>query len=453
MKTIIAMLLAVSCSYAFSANWFVLQNSEPPNAGPYRFWGFIQPQWVHDESGAVAPNALGGAAGAKAYNSQIPVFNLVGPDLKHSDQFQILRARPGIRGVFPGTGGKINYFLLADLGNNALTHNGNYKRDFVLTDATISFNYIRGARIRVGLGRLPLGEEAMTGVATLDYNAFTNVTDGLLNERFVAPYTGGNTSPILGAPLKASNLVGAAGGFRDTGIEVYDWFRQGKWEYAYGLMYSRADGVNFDTTNNPGNHDVSGRLQAAYVFGGAGPKREDFVAYVWDQEGKRNYAGADYSRVRRGIGAKYERNGLRLGGEYIEGRGMIWNGPNPSFNQVAGGFAPVQLMALDSGNKANGYYLDAGWKFHPKFEADLRYDYYDRMSNSAYDERKFRNWTAGAQYFYDKSLRIAANYLIRNAELNSGAWTTAAQHQQLINGSNVLSAMGNVFSLMVTYVF
>lgn len=66
-------------------------------------------------------NGLTGAASITAYNGQTPLFNLVAPDNEHREQLQIFGARFGARGVIPGTGEKINYFVLTEFGNNGLT--------------------------------------------------------------------------------------------------------------------------------------------------------------------------------------------------------------------------------------------------------------------------------------------------------------------------------------------
>lgn len=433
-----------------AANWFQLQNNEMPGAKAYRFWGFIQPQFVSNEGKAVSGITVP-SPGLASYNGRTAVFNQVGPDLSHGEQFQIFRARPGVRGVIPGTNAKINYFLLAELGNNGLTR----ERSAVITDATVSFNYIPGMRVRVGLGRLPVGEEAMLGEPAMDYINFTGATDGLLNERFVTPYANAarTHSPILGVPLKQSKLAGAVGGYRDVGVEVYDWFARGKWEYSYAVMVSRANGIGFNTENNPGNHDISGRLQASCIFGGKGPKREDVTVYIWHQAGKRAYAGSDYSRIREGVGAKYVHGSLRLGGEYIRGSGMIYVGPNPPFNDAgAPAFEPVTLVAVEASNTANGYYIDMGWTILPKIEADLRYDTYDRLPNSTFDERKFTTWTLGGQYFYNHNLRFTVNYEFRKLQ-SPAPFGTAAQKTQLTDAGIIGNSMGNRLSAQLTYTF
>ncbi len=465
-KTTLAVAMFAAFGHApasFAANWFQMQNYEAPGAPEYKFWGFIQPQYQHNLGGAAA--GLTGAPGARAYNGQIPVLNLVGPDLTSKDQGQIFRFRPGLRGVMPGTDEKINYFLLAELGNNAITENGSVngvynKRMGVMTDATVSLNYIPGARVRLGLGRLPVGEEAMLGEYAMDYINFTNVTDGLLNERFVTPYAvpASAFAPAAGinmngAKNQAGTLAGSVGAFRDTGVEVYDWFRKDMMEYNYAVMVSQGDGLNFNTANNPGNHDVTVRLQTSYLFGeGTGPKREDVTAYVWHQDGKRYFNGVNYDRLRQGVGLKYLHGPLRLGTEYIQGSGMIYMGPNPAFNQVMGGFVPVQLMAVESTNKASGYYLDAGWKFTEKLEVDLRFDSYDKMTNSLPDERRLNTWTIGGQYFYGPGLRFSLNYAYRTASVvNPGTAAAGPASIALNNAMNVLDATGNVFSAQMTY--
>ncbi|MDD5405266.1 MAG: porin [Sulfuricella sp.] len=466
-KSILATALLAAFAHApasFATNWFQLQNNEQPGAAPYKFWGFIQPTYTHIESNTVTGipatvvSPVNGAnvavpAGLRAYNGQTALFNLVGPDLEHSDQLQMFRARPGVRGVIPGTDEKINYFLLGEIGNNGLTR----ERPAVFSDATATFNHIPGARIRVGLGRLPLGEEAMQGVQLMDYINFTTVTEQLLNERFVEPYANASRThaAVVGAPLAMSQLNGAFGGYRDVGVEVYDWFNRGRWEYAYAVMVSRANGTSFSDDLNPGNHDVTARVQAAYVFQGSGPKREDVTAYAWHQEGKRAFGGTDYARIREGVGAKYLRHGLRMSGEYIRAKGMIYVAPTPQFNDIgAPAFEPVDYVALDSSNKAEGYYLDVGWKFSPQWEVDLRYDELSKMTNSAYDERKTSTWTMGAQYFYSPKLRFVLNYEIRDIEVvHPEAQLTNGQKIQGTAAAAIGSSIGNRISAQLTWAF
>ena len=435
-----------------AANWFALQNNEPPDAKPYTFWGFIQPQYVHNQGGAVS--GMAAPAQVQGYNGQPAVFNLVGPDADHSSQFQLLRARAGVRGVVPGSDNAINYFVLTEFGNNGLTR----EKRAVFTDVSLNFSYIPGARVRAGLGRLPLGEESLQGIQVLDYVNFTNATDNLLNERFVSPYaTTRPTAPVLGVPMGSSRIVGAVSGFQDVGIEVYDWFVKDKWELSYAVMLSNGNGINFSDSN--GSKDTTLHLRVAQVFNGKGARREEVMAYVWHQDGMRTFSGSDYQRIREGIGFRYFENPWRISGEYLRGHGMIFIGPSPPFNDAGGGaFEPVTLMALESSNKADGHYLDVGWKVSPQWEADVRYDRLNRLTNSAFDERIFTTWTLGAQYFYRPQLRMTANYEVRSLKVaypgaTGSSGTPQAQQVQLTNARIIGDSMGNRFNVQLTCIF
>ena len=485
-RIIAVALLSAFGQASYAANWLALENNESQGAGAVHFWGFIQPEYTYNNGSAV--EGITAPVQLKAYNGQTSLNNLVGPDFSHQNTVQIFRARPGIRGVFPGTDGKVNYFLLAEFGNNGITEvkqsPNSYRYTPAFTDATITFN-LPATKIRFGLGRLPLGEEAMQGEPAMNYANLTNVSDQLLNERFISPYYSGRQEvPMLGVPMTqmstngtplqaacggagvpgVGHCVGAlndkpVGAFRDIGIEAYDWFNRGKWEYSYALMVSDGNGIEY---SNNGNYDISGRLQAAYVFGGTGAMREDVSAYVWEQDGKRNYNGQDYTRIREGVGARYMHNKFRLGGEYIKAKGMIYYGVVAPFNDIGyPAFEPVDQMALNSSNTAKGYYVDMGWQFMPKWEADLRYDNLDKLNNSAYDERLFSTVTYGAQYFYSKSLRFMVNYEVRKASVSNptaylltpaGALRNG-QLTQLTDAAIIAGSIGNRVMVGCTYVF
>lgn len=439
-------------SPSFAANWLELQNSEPAGASSYTVWGFIQPQYVRNFGGAVS--GVAAPAPLQAYNGKAAVFNQVGPDLAHGDQLQVFRARPGVRGVVPGSAEKINYFILGEIGNNGLTR----ERHAVLTDASVTFNYLPGARVRVGLGRLPLGEEAFQGIQALDFINFTNVTDNLLNERFVVPYKAGRvTAPVLGVPMASAGVTGPVSGFQDVGVEVFDWWRRENWEYSYAVLFGQGNGITFSGVD--GSRDVVAHLRAAYVFGGKGVKREEVMAYAWRQEGKRAFGAGSYERIREGLGFRYAKNPWRVSGETMRGKGMIFVGPTPPFNDVGGGaFEPVTLVALDSANRADGYYLDLGWKIHAQWELDLRFDRYNRLTNSAFDEREFSTSTLGMQYFYSPRTKLGINYEIRSLKVpHPGAaglsGTAQAQQIQRYNASLIGDTLGNRLSVQLTYVF
>ena len=101
--------LLVLSANAFGANWLTLQGTEPEGAEQLgKVWGFVQVQYQDDSSD---PNPAGGYIPPK----------LIAPDWESQSQFNVNRARIGVRGVAMPIDQKINYFLLLELGNNGIT--------------------------------------------------------------------------------------------------------------------------------------------------------------------------------------------------------------------------------------------------------------------------------------------------------------------------------------------
>ena len=120
-----------------AANWLFLQGTEPEGSADLaRVWGFVQVQYQDDQSD---PNPAGGYIPPK----------LIGPNLDSQSAFNVNRARIGVRGVAMPLDSKINYFLLLEMGNNGITAPGDSFAK--ATDASITFNHLKGARIRAGL--------------------------------------------------------------------------------------------------------------------------------------------------------------------------------------------------------------------------------------------------------------------------------------------------------------
>lgn len=454
LKTLAAVLMSAAVVPAYAVNWFQLQGNEAPGAPAYKIWGFAQPTytWI---KGTPVTGLLGAAS---AYNGQVMLNNRVGPDLDKSEQAQLLRARLGVRGVMPGTDEKINYFVLAEVGDNGTTYNRNltdrgvsYSEPIVLTDASMTFNYIPGARIRAGLMRLPMGEEAMQAVQVMDYINFTNATDVLLNERFLrydAAGTQANAPLPTGSVLQRAMLIGPTGAFRDVGVQVYDWFNKGRWEYAYALMASQGNGLEW--TNGSGSGDLTGRLQASYVFEGRGLKRQDITFFMWEQDGERSFNNQTVDRMRRGLGFKFVRGPWRVGAEYIDARGMIWGQPAPQFTDLTSAtLHPVQTVGLNS--TAEGYYIDVGWKLNKQWEFDWRYDELDRFTDSKPDQRNQKTYTYGVQYFYNPKLRFALNYERRDGYAPYLSSIQPAAQQS--NVSQIGHSLDDRVTLQATWLF
>lgn len=428
-RTLASLVLATLPASALAANWLQLQGTEPPNSGHFKLFGFLQPTYTY-----VDADPIQGLAGAAAsFNGQLTAPNRVGPDLEDNDELQFNRARIGVRGnIIPD---RINYFTLLEAGKNAITA----EHDVVLTDASITFSYIPGVRIRAGLFRLPGSEEGLVAThLAFPYVYFSNVTTSLLVERQVK-----STGAVNASGASNGEFTSGGSGFRDIGIQAFDWFNKGPWEFSYGLMVSNGNEIEA-LSDNDNNKDVTGRLQASYVFDKSkGPNREDASVWVWHQNGEREFGGSTFDRIREGVGGRYQKGPWRATAEYIRGDGMIVAGPNPPF--------PGQPIQIGVNEKADGWYIEGGWRFHKDWEIDLRQDTLDRMTETAALEREFDTTTLGVNWYFNKSTRVTLNYEWRGLDVsNPSAIAAGAQRN---NALAIADNYGDRISTQLIWVY
>lgn len=424
-----ALLIAALPMGANAANWQQVQGNEPADSGRARLFGFVQPTYTHIDAGPVE----GLAGGAAAFNGQYTVANRVGPDLEGNSELQFNRVQLGLRGnIVPG---RINYFLLTEAGRNALT----VERDVVLTDASISFHYIPGARVRAGLFKLPTSDEGLAAVpAAFPYVYYSNVGSNLLIERQVEA-----TGTVNPAGTSQATSVGGGSGYRDWGVQVYDWTRRGPWEFSYAVMASNGEDIESPGSDD-GNTDLTVRFQASHVFGTSkGPNREDASIWIWHQRGERRFGTRDFERIREGMGARYQKGPWRATAEYLRGKGMIVAGPSPPF--------PGQPVQVGATEHASGWYIEGGWRFHPQWELNLRRDRFDRMTETAALERRLTGTTLGLRYFFYKKMNLALNHEWRDLDVvNPGAIPAGAQRH---NAQAITDNLGDRTSLQLTLAF
>jgi len=485
------------CAPSYAANWLMLQGTEPASSSARAYlWGFIQAQYQKDNSDA---NPYLGTPGN---NYKYVPAELIGPNLTSQSAFNVNRARIGVRGTGFPLDSTINYFLLAEFGNNAL--NATNSAAATLTDASITVNRIPHARIRVGTFKYPTAEEAFQGIATFDYINFTEVTNQMLLERF----------PNRTATLNRNNVAGfnfaddgstspynrfdrGVDGFRDTGIQIFDAFKTGNWEHSYAVMYGNGNGVNF--SDNDSNKDTYLYWSSEKLFGGSGPFRQGLKFFVWHQKGKRTLynpatpfpagPGADkepagkteYDRMREGLGVAFRRGQFRATAEYMKGKGMIFLGPdNPSFTITApclaavppaqggtynpangvptcGTDTPQNRALLADGRKgeSNGWYVEGGWYIpNSDWELDARYDVYKRLTNATKldgpcaFEFDFKTTTLGAQYHFNKKTRLTMNAAARKFEAVDCPAPAPGG-----NPNNNLDGVDKRYSIQLTHVF
>lgn len=442
-----ALLTPVSAVHA--ANWLMLQGTEPPQAAPTaQVWGFIQPQYTATD-GTTLP------AGTP-FAGQAAVFNTIAPDQKTNEQFQILRARLGVRGQNFPLNAKVNYFFLAEFGHNGITSSGGGSAK--ITDASVTLSYIPGARIRIGQFKYPGAEEGLQAIHVFDYINFTNVTDQLLLERFFDRDGSPACTVGLGgtADTCANKPNGPVGAFRDVGVQVFDAFEVGSWEHSYAVMIGNGNGIA--RGDNDDNKDTYLYWSSEWVFGGEGPRREGLKLFAWSQDGKRtlvtggtgtqsNGTRGEFDRRRSGAGVTFRKDRFRFAAEYVKANGMIFDGTDGgavpgTLNTAGTAYATFNIAPVD---EADGYYVDLGYRVLSNLELDVRYDVLDRRTETASAEREFTTTTLGLQYFFDKKTRLTVNYEIRKAEAPNLPSSDPA--------NLVLDSMDNRLSLQLTAIF
>ena len=412
---------------AHGANWLEVSGNENPDAPRIRPLVILQPTYTHIDA-----DPISGLQGAlSAYNGQTIFNNQVQPNFEDTTQFQFMRARFGARGRLTD---QINYLALVETGRNAMTS----RRDVMLAALSVTFNHLPGARIRAGLFKVPTDEEAIMAVHSASrYIHFSNVVQNLLVEQPVR-----HAGPTANPTLANAQPVSGCNCFNDWGVQVYDWFDRGPWEFSYAAMLSNGGELE-NLSDQDGNKDLTLRLQASYVFGGKGPARQDLSFFVWRQSGERRFGVGDHDRIREGLGFKLLKGPYRLSGSYLRGDGMIIAGLNPPF---AG-----SPYAVGVDEKADGWYLEGGWRFHPKWEVDLRHDVLHLMTENPVNTRVPATTTLGLQHFPRKDTRISLNYEWRGAEVAHP--DAIADLVQRSNALAIPANLGDRISLQLTWVY
>ncbi len=432
------MILAAACATviggtslpAYADNWLMLQGAESGAAAPRaKVWGFIQPTYMSTD-GTKLP-----AAGWTGQDAQ---FNVHQPDLSSSSTFELQRARIGIRGVGFPLDPKINYFVLAEYGNNGITNPGGGGGSVRLTDATVTLNHIKGMRVRVGQMKIPMSEEVYQGIFAFNYINFTNVANQQLIER---PFqTDGTTACNLSTSSEQylrycnggadTQFRTGASAVRDIGIQLFDTFHVSDWEHSYAVLYGNGGISKHDRDDNK---DTTLYWSSEKVYASGRARRQGWKTYAWNTSGKRtvydsatlNAGGSyeaserEYDRKLTGVGTTFRKGPYRFWAEYIKAKGMIYNGSTggavPGAVNNAGTL--VSQFQLSTLGESDGYYLDFGYNITPKLELDLRYDVYNRVTNlTAAAERTYETTTVGFQYFFNKKTRFTFNYEFRTLD-------------------------------------
>ena len=454
---------------AQAANWLMLHGTERPNA-KQKWWGFVQPAYTKDLG-----DPLSGLVGAAAANNgKRSAGSSIAPYFTSDSRWHLRRARVGVRGNFTGAfrtpfTSKMNFFTLFELAPNLLTFDpfGNRARRLSLDHMSLTFNHIKGARIRAGLFKTPGPEESFNAIHVLNYIEFTDFIAREVLERFTTGAqqpTGSNTSPTLGTP---TNVAYGFNGVRDWGVQVFDRFKSGRWAYSYAVMVGRGESINHRRDRNGANELYLYGSAEYDLPGGRGPYKHGIKLFSWYQKGKRRFSsdasGASYDRKRYGFGVFAlgklfgGRHRHRVSAEFMFADGMLFLGP-------AGGVKGGNLIyAAESGNKSRAFYVDYGFFLNRKWEFDIRYArhelLYERNANiNPGNERLFKEVTLGVQYRPRKKMRLTLNYIIKdasapNAYTATGGLSAGQANAVTNNVKQILKTLDRRVALQLTWIF
>nr|WP_320048590.1 hypothetical protein [uncultured Desulfuromonas sp.] len=415
-------------SPALAVNWLMLQGVEKKEE-TLRFGGFLLVDYI---------NAGGGELPAGPFAGSDINSGLVSPNLRSSSELNLRKLQLGIRGVLSD---RINYSLKTICGNNSATHIDDKNR-FRLIESSLTFNYIPGARIRIGMFKTPAVEESLGFVPPCNYINLTNMTNMLMQERFF---------DADGSDPQDVNQPGVAGCCRDMGLMVFDSFSFQPWELTYAVMLANGHGLNLQDDND--NPDVYLYLAAERLRGeGKGVQRQGWKVFAWYQDGQRSldvgisHTERVFRRCRYGLGTTLLWQNLRLESEMIKADGMIYAGTD-------GGAAPGTVsnngQAVAGFNvlpedQALGWYFDLGCQIFKGFWLNARYDRLD-LGTETNGEREFETLSLGLLYRFTPSLRGKLTYEIRSGK---------APHQSDSSVTNqILDDLPDRLSAQLLYLF
>ncbi|MFO1267419.1 MAG: hypothetical protein U1F67_11965 [Rubrivivax sp.] len=466
-----------------AADWVMLQAMEPP-ATTHRFFGIAQVSYTNyygckKLQGLVNPQNDSATTAHGLLNGSYNALCRTGPELRdRRDDFNVDNLAVGVRGnLIPG---KINYFLMANFGQNAANYRplDTARAHWVsLTDATMTFSTIPGLRVRAGLMRKPGPEELYQAAGATPYIWPSDFIARVQTEKFVRTNSKGTAFiPGQGYSNAAASYHGwGADAGRDWGVQFFDAFKAGAWTHTYAVMLGNGSDIH---SLRDYNNDKDLNLYFATEYdlpGGKGPDKHGVKGYAYHQSGTRNFeidaAGSlssDFDFTRHGFGVKAlgEVFGAgsgkhRLGLELMYANGMIFY--TPTGNVVDEAFGGQIQIGAEKGNKARGLTLDYGWYLSDTWDFGLRYarhDVFYRTIGTAIwndaDKRIIEQLAFAVNYNHSPATRISFNIEQRDARAPNPVTVgpNAAFMARATNNANIVTnAVGARAGLLVTHQF
>jgi len=199
-----------------AANWLTLQGTQKSTG--HTPFAFVQTNYEHNSADVVQKDGI-----------NLTPFSYLPNRLQNQSQIALSRFRIGFRGALDKHN-KINYYLLTEFAPNGINNPLGERHPTYITDASITLRHLP-VNIRLGKFRYPGSEEGIAPRMLIPFINFTNVSNHLMQERFVD------------APV--SRPVAGVGAYRDSGVELFRSHDMGdNIELSYAYMYGFGSGTS-----------------------------------------------------------------------------------------------------------------------------------------------------------------------------------------------------------------
>ncbi len=297
--------------------WTMVYGTEKPQQSPTALlFGVVQPGYSYVQ--ASPPGAT----------------NVTG-----NGQFKFYRLRPGIRGSI---GPNIDYYFLAEFGNNPANPNSGLVGSAHVLDGNVTLNYIPGVHLQVGQMLVPFADEGLTAAGILPWINYSPATYNIDYQEFAS-------TPAPNAIAGPSGSIFNAG--REMGVMAFNQFYHGPLAVNYAVGYFNGTGIS--QTESSMAHPDQG-----FVHGGVdyGP----FALSGSYEQGRATFSGVSYHQDKYAVDVRY--------GNFIKDPVWLWY----EYQHANDG-----QPAAQGNGAARGWFAAAG--FHPvkKFMGVFRYSAYN----------------------------------------------------------------------------
>ncbi len=300
--------------------WTMVYGTEKPQQTPTMLlFGIVQPGYSYIQ--ASPPGAT----------------NVAG-----NGQFKFYRLRPGVRGSI---GPNIDYYFLAEFGNNpANPNNGVFGRAHVL-DGNVTLNYIPGVHVQVGQMLVPFGEEGLTAAGVLPWVNYSPATYNIDYSEFAS-------TPAPNAIAGPSGSVFNGG--REMGVMAFNQFVHGPMAINYAVGYF--NGTAISQTESSMHHPDQAFVHGGFDFGPLGIA----ASYEAGRQAIAPYAPESFHQNKYAVDVRF--------GNYTKDPLWLWY----EYQHANNG----QPAAQGNGT-ARGWFAAAGFRPVKKFMGVFRYSAYN----------------------------------------------------------------------------